>query len=79
FAAGLASEGLKPFCAIYSSFLQRGFDQWRPMILPDKYIDHGSQNDQIEEAGLSSKHIAATVLSTLGHTRGCVHLLDLID
>ncbi|MFQ6625396.1 hypothetical protein Gotur_005777 [Gossypium turneri] len=27
FAAGLASEGLKPFCAIYSSFLQRGFDQ----------------------------------------------------
>ncbi|KAI4344376.1 hypothetical protein L6164_011610 [Bauhinia variegata] len=27
FAAGLAAEGLKPFCAIYSSFLQRGFDQ----------------------------------------------------
>ncbi|XP_012473157.1 probable 1-deoxy-D-xylulose-5-phosphate synthase 2, chloroplastic [Gossypium raimondii] len=53
--------------------------KWRPMILPDKYIDHGSQNDQIEEAGLSSKHIAATVLSTLGHTRGCVHQLDLID
>lgn len=29
FAAGLASEGLKPFCAIYSSFLQRGYDQVR--------------------------------------------------
>lgn len=27
FAAGLACEGLKPFCAIYSSFLQRGYDQ----------------------------------------------------
>lgn len=27
FAAGLASEGVKPFCAIYSSFLQRGYDQ----------------------------------------------------
>lgn len=27
FAAGLASEGMKPFCAIYSSFLQRGYDQ----------------------------------------------------
>ncbi|GAY48428.1 hypothetical protein CUMW_111590 [Citrus unshiu] len=27
FAAGLAAEGLKPFCAIYSSFLQRCFDQ----------------------------------------------------
>lgn len=29
FAAGLATEGLKPFCAIYSSFLQRGYDQVR--------------------------------------------------
>lgn len=27
FAAGLATEGLKPFCAIYSSFLQRAYDQ----------------------------------------------------
>jgi len=27
FAAGLASEGYKPFCAIYSTFLQRGYDQ----------------------------------------------------
>ncbi|MBE7184881.1 MAG: 1-deoxy-D-xylulose-5-phosphate synthase [Methylobacterium mesophilicum] len=27
FAAGLATEGLKPFCAIYSTFLQRGYDQ----------------------------------------------------
>ncbi len=27
FSAGLASEGLLPFCAIYSSFLQRGYDQ----------------------------------------------------
>ena len=27
FAAGLACEGLKPFCTIYSTFLQRGFDQ----------------------------------------------------
>jgi len=34
FAAGLATEGYKPFCAIYSTFLQRGYDQivqmWRP-------------------------------------------------
>ena len=27
FAAGLATEGMKPFCAIYSTFLQRAFDQ----------------------------------------------------
>ena len=27
FAAGLATEGLRPFCAIYSTFLQRAYDQ----------------------------------------------------
>ena len=27
FAAGLATEGYKPFCSIYSTFLQRGYDQ----------------------------------------------------
>nr|ADD82535.1 1-deoxyxylulose-5-phosphate synthase [Narcissus tazetta subsp. chinensis] len=38
----------------------------RSMVLPDRYIDHGALKDQIEEAGLSSKHIAGTVLSLLG-------------
>jgi 1-deoxy-D-xylulose-5-phosphate synthase len=27
FAAGLAADGAKPFCALYSTFLQRGYDQ----------------------------------------------------
>jgi 1-deoxy-D-xylulose-5-phosphate synthase len=27
FAAGLAAEGYRPFCALYSTFLQRGYDQ----------------------------------------------------
>lgn len=27
FAAGLAADGFKPFCALYSTFLQRGYDQ----------------------------------------------------
>jgi 1-deoxy-D-xylulose-5-phosphate synthase len=27
FAAGMAADGLKPYCAIYSTFLQRGYDQ----------------------------------------------------
>ena len=27
FAAGLAADGMKPFCAIYSTFLQRAYDQ----------------------------------------------------
>lgn len=30
FAAGLACEGLKPFVAIYSSFMQRAYDQASP-------------------------------------------------
>ncbi|KAA8530734.1 hypothetical protein F0562_005332 [Nyssa sinensis] len=38
----------------------------RSMVLPDRYIDHGAPQDQIEEAGLSSRHICATVFSLLG-------------
>ncbi|XP_027331545.1 probable 1-deoxy-D-xylulose-5-phosphate synthase 2, chloroplastic [Abrus precatorius] len=37
--------------------------KWRAMTLPDRYINHGSQTDQIKVAGLSSNHIAATALS----------------
>lgn len=36
------------------------------MTLPDRYIDHGAPQDQLEEAGLSSKHICSTVLSLVG-------------
>lgn len=36
------------------------------MVLPDRYIDHGSPQDQTEAAGLTSKHIAGTVLTLLG-------------
>ncbi|XVF47770.1 hypothetical protein PTKIN_Ptkin03bG0137000 [Pterospermum kingtungense] len=40
--------------------------KWRAMMLPGRYIEHGSQNDQIQEAGLSPNHIAATAMSLLG-------------
>lgn len=43
--------------------------QMRSMMLPDRYIDHGSREDQIEEAGLSARHIAATVFTLLGKTK----------
>lgn len=33
FAAGLACEGVKPFCAIYSSFMQRAYDQVSHLLL----------------------------------------------
>lgn len=51
--------------------------KWRSMMLPDRYIDHGSQTDQIEAAGLTSKHIAATALSLIDENRYKLHLLDL--
>ncbi|KAM1611729.1 hypothetical protein ACFX1Z_000488 [Malus domestica] len=41
----------------------------RAMVLPDRYIDHGAQQDQLEEAGLSSRHILATVLFLLGRPK----------
>ncbi len=38
----------------------------RPMILPDRFIDHDSPVKQYDEAGLNAKHIVATALSALG-------------
>nr|AST47885.1 1-deoxyxylulose-5-phosphate [Lilium hybrid cultivar] len=46
----------------------------RSMVLPDRYIDHGAPDDQIEQAGLNPRHIAATVLSLLGRPKEAMHL-----
>lgn len=48
--------------------------KWRSMVLPDRYIDHGSPKDQIEEAGLSSTHIAATIMSLIGKPQNALQL-----
>ncbi|MEG9861277.1 MAG: 1-deoxy-D-xylulose-5-phosphate synthase [Parvularculales bacterium] len=48
FAAGLATEGLKPFTAIYSTFLQRAYDQ----IVHDVAIQKLSVRFAIDRAGL---------------------------
>ncbi|KAK7852723.1 1-deoxy-d-xylulose-5-phosphate synthase [Quercus suber] len=45
----------------------------RAMVLPDRYIDHGSPQDQIEEVGLSARHISATILSLLGRPKEALH------
>ncbi|XP_076954928.1 putative 1-deoxy-D-xylulose-5-phosphate synthase 2, chloroplastic [Bidens hawaiensis] len=50
--------------------------KWRAMTLPDRYIEHGDQNFQIEEAGLTPKHIAKQVLSLIGKTKQSVHLIN---
>jgi 1-deoxy-D-xylulose-5-phosphate synthase len=38
----------------------------RPMVMPDRYIDHDSQVKQIAEAGLSARDIVATALAAVG-------------
>lgn len=48
FAAGLAAGGLKPACAIYSTFLQRGFDQ----VLHDVAIQNLPVRFFMDRAGL---------------------------
>ncbi len=48
FAAGLASEGMKPFCALYSTFLQRGYDQ----VVHDVAIQKLPVRFAIDRAGL---------------------------
>ena len=48
FAAGLAADGMKPFCAIYSTFLQRGYDQ----VVHDVAIQKLPVRFAIDRAGL---------------------------
>ena len=48
FAAGLAAGGMKPFCALYSTFLQRGYDQ----VVHDVAIQRLPVRFAIDRAGL---------------------------
>jgi 1-deoxy-D-xylulose-5-phosphate synthase len=48
FAAGLATEGFKPFCTIYSTFLQRGYDQ----VVHDVAIQNLPVRFMMDRAGL---------------------------
>ncbi|HEY9009765.1 MAG TPA: 1-deoxy-D-xylulose-5-phosphate synthase [Devosia sp.] len=47
FAAGMATEGLKPFCAIYSTFLQRAYDQ----VIHDVAVQNLPVRFAIDRAG----------------------------
>jgi 1-deoxy-D-xylulose-5-phosphate synthase len=51
--------------------------KWRPLVLPDRYIDHGSPADQLAEAGLSASHIAATALNVLGKAREALQIMTI--
>jgi 1-deoxy-D-xylulose-5-phosphate synthase len=48
--AGLFDDGLK----------------FRPMMLPDRFIDHDTPDRQYDQAGLNARHIVATALAALG-------------
>jgi 1-deoxy-D-xylulose-5-phosphate synthase len=60
---GFASH-VMTFLAL-EGFLDGGL-KFRPMTMPDRWIEHGDYKDQLAEAGLDANHIAATALTTLG-------------
>ena len=66
FAAGLASEGYKPFCAIYSTFLQRGYDQ----VVHDVALQNLPVRFALDRAGLvgadGATHAGAFDVAVLG-------------
>lgn len=72
FAAGLATEGYKPFCAIYSSFLQRAYDQ----IVHDVAIQRLPVRFAIDRAGLvgadGATHVGAFDVPMLACLPGMV-------
>ncbi|CAL1388183.1 unnamed protein product [Linum trigynum] len=52
-----------------------GAIKWRPIVLPDNYIENGLPEEQLARAGLSGHHIAATVLRLLGRVREALLLM----
>jgi 1-deoxy-D-xylulose-5-phosphate synthase len=72
FAAGLATEGYKPFCAIYSTFLQRAYDQ----VIHDVALQGLPVRFAIDRAGLvgadGATHAGAFDMSYLSCLPGFV-------
>ncbi len=72
FAAGMATEGMRPFCAIYSTFLQRAYDQ----VVHDVAIQRLPVRFGIDRAGLvgadGATHAGSFDLAYLGCLPGFV-------
>jgi 1-deoxy-D-xylulose-5-phosphate synthase len=72
FSAGLAAGGLRPFCAIYSTFLQRGYDQ----VVHDVAIQRLPVRFAIDRAGLvgadGATHAGAFDVAFLANLPGFV-------
>jgi 1-deoxy-D-xylulose-5-phosphate synthase len=72
FSAGLAAAGMKPFCALYSTFLQRGYDQ----VVHDVAIQRLPVRFAIDRAGLvgadGATHAGAFDVAFLSNLPGFV-------
>jgi 1-deoxy-D-xylulose-5-phosphate synthase len=72
FAAGMATEGLAPFCAIYSTFLQRGYDQ----VVHDVALQNLPVRFAMDRAGMvgadGATHAGVYDLAYLGCLPGMV-------
>ncbi|PYE84528.1 1-deoxy-D-xylulose-5-phosphate synthase [Pseudoroseicyclus aestuarii] len=72
FAAGLAAGGMRPFCALYSTFLQRGYDQ----VVHDVAIQRLPVRFAIDRAGLvgadGATHAGAFDVAYLSNLPGFV-------
>ena len=72
FSAGLAAGGMRPFCAIYSTFLQRGYDQ----VVHDVAIQRLPVRFAIDRAGLvgadGATHAGAFDIAFLANLPGFV-------
>ncbi|MGB7262579.1 MAG: 1-deoxy-D-xylulose-5-phosphate synthase [Albidovulum sp.] len=72
FSAGLAAGGMKPFCALYSTFLQRGYDQ----VVHDVAIQRLPVRFAIDRAGLvgadGATHAGAFDVAFLANLPGMV-------
>ena len=72
FAAGLAAGGMRPFCALYSTFLQRGYDQ----VVHDVAIQRLPVRFAIDRAGLvgadGATHAGAFDVAFLANLPGIV-------
>ena len=72
FAAGMATEGMKPFCAIYSTFLQRAYDQ----VVHDVALQYLPVRFAMDRAGLvgadGATHAGAYDIAFLGCLPGIV-------
>ena len=72
FSAGLAAGGMKPFCAIYSTFLQRGYDQ----VVHDVALQRLPVRFAIDRAGLvgadGATHAGAFDVAYLANLPGMV-------